>query len=64
MDRSQLKAELARLRKGRGIGRPGLLSTLGPLLQDILDVSPDTAEEEARTRLLTLLNGEAVGAAE
>lgn len=61
MDASQLKTELARLRKGRGIGRPGLLSMLGPLFQDILDVSPDTAEEEARTRLLTLLNGEVSG---
>ena len=58
MDRSLLKVELARLRKGRGIGRPGLLSTLGPQLRDILDVGTDTAEEEVRTRLLTLLNGE------
>lgn len=59
MDRGQLKAELARLRKGRGIARPGLVSALGPTLRSVLDVEPDTAEEEARTRFLTLLNGEA-----
>lgn len=61
MDKGELKAELARLRKGRGIGRAGLLAALGPLLHDILGVTPHTAEEEVRTRLLTLLNGESSG---
>ena len=61
VDRSQLKKELARLRKGRGVGRPSLITTVGPLLLGILDVGPETTEEEARTRLLMLLSGEASG---
>lgn len=46
------------MRKGRGIARPGLLAALGPSLRSVLDITADTAEEEARTRFLTLINGE------
>ncbi len=58
MDRDELRAELSRLRKGRGIARPGLLAALGPSLRTVLDIDPVTAEEEARTKLMTLLTGE------
>ena len=47
MDPSHLKAELARLRKGRGVSRPDLLAVLGPTLRAILDVD-DTTWNRAR----------------
>ncbi len=59
MDPAQLKAELARLRKGRGASRPDLLAVLGPTLRTILDVDDTTREDEARTRLVSLLTAEA-----
>lgn len=58
MERRLLKPEFARLRKGRGISRPGLLAAMGPGLREILAIGPDTAEDDARARLLTLLTGE------
>lgn len=59
MDPAQLKAELARLRKGRGVSRPDLLAVLGPVLRTVLDVDSTTREDEARARLVSLLTGEA-----
>ena len=64
MDPSHLKAELSRLRKGRGVSRPDLLAVLGPTLRTILDVDDTTREDEARTRLVSLLTGEASALAE
>lgn len=58
MDPARLKAELARLRKGRGVSRPDLLTVLGPILRAILDVDDATCEDEARARLTSLLTDE------
>ena len=59
MDAAHLKAELARLRKGRGVSRADLLAVLGPTLGTILDVDDTTREDEARARLVSLLTSEA-----
>lgn len=61
MNPSHLKAELARLRKGRGVSRPDLLAVLGPTLREILDVDDTTHDDEARSRLVSLVSGEAAG---
>jgi hypothetical protein len=61
VDPTHLKAELARLRKGRGVSRPDLLSVVGPTLRTILDIDDATRDDEARRRLVSLLTGEAAG---
>jgi hypothetical protein len=61
VDPSHLKAELARLRKGRGVSRPDLLAVLGPTLRAILDVDDTTRDDEARSRFVSLVSGEAAG---
>ena len=59
MDPAHLKTELARLRKGRGVSRPDLLAVLGPTLRTVLHVDETTHPDEARTRLVSLITGEA-----
>lgn len=61
MDPAHLKAELARLRKGRGVARPDLLAVLGPTLRTILDIDDATRDDEARSRFVSLVSGEAAG---
>jgi hypothetical protein len=55
MDLTGLRGELKDLHRGRGVRRPELRSWLGPQLQAILDLAPDTSDDEARTRLVQLI---------
>ena len=59
MDSAQLKLELARLRKGRGVSRTDLLAVLGPTLRNILAVDDSTREEDTRSLFVSLLSSEA-----
>jgi hypothetical protein len=61
MDRDDLIRELARLRKGRGLSRPGLQTDLGPHLRDLLGVTSISLEEDTRSRLRSVLAEEASG---
>ncbi len=53
-----LTAELAHLRKGRGLGRPKLIEALGPQLRTLLGVTSRSLDEEVRTRLRYLIADE------
>ncbi len=61
MDRQGLQQELARLRRGRGLTRPGLLESLGPQLRAVLGVGRGSPEPEVRARLTVLLTEEVGG---
>ena len=58
MDRSQIARDLARLRRGRGVSRPDLVTAVGPELREALDVDSGVTSVELQGRLVTLL-GEA-----
>jgi hypothetical protein len=55
MDQTGLRGELKDLHRGRGIRRPEVRSWLGPELQAVLDLAPDTSDDDVRTRLVRLI---------
>lgn len=56
MDDVAISAELRELHRGRGIRRPDIHEWLGAELQRILNIDPNTNDDEARASLIQLLD--------